>query len=365
MSEEFVIKITDSMSDVANSGGGGSPSSGGGGLVNLGAKIGLGIGLVTQLLSLASDAIGTLLNPIKGILKGIFKLVAELLRPLVTVMISILQPVLIVLKPLIDMFRGFMAPFMAIAKEYQMIARQQLAAGDTTGAMGTSLDAIQSIIGPFIVSAFSVVAQLATTLIVSVGTYLLGNVMDMMGAVLGEIPGFGTKIKEALASAKISMEAGSGEVIGVINGTILNLTEGTLSAMKTDLETKLAEVKDSYPSDYNTAFIETPASALVEIAKENKATADGMEKDTKLGLGNMGVDLNNSLDPDKGTVPTTFKSGLDSMISAVQTFGAKIEAVAEDINAIDLSPTISSSGGGVNIGFSMFGGVTIVDEDGP
>ncbi len=303
---------------MASSGAGKPKSKGGGisgGAAEIGTKLGAGIAIAMELLSVAKDAISSLLNPIKGVLRGIFRIVGELLRPISEMLLLLLKPILLLLKPFLDMMKTFMAPFMDVAREFGRMAQAQMAQGNTVAAMNLSMEAVSTIMGPFVISLLSISMQLVVTTFVTMFSKMLGTIFPF---------------------AKNKIEESSQSVIDFTNTKLTDGTQFILDGLLGDAQRRLDEAKERIPSQYAAAMIEKPAGAIAEMSKLVEVTSTSMDKNMTEGMNAMDMSVLESFSAETGKAPTAMKSGLETMTSAVRLFAAKVEAYADDINSIKL-----------------------------
>ena len=313
MAEEFIIKLVSGDFQAGTGGGASGKSSGGvvGGIGKLGAIGGAVMGAISQVADVIMPAINALLRPLKGLLKGIARTIGELLRPLVDVVMIIIRPFFEMLKPIVLLFKTYMAPFMEIARGFSIISREQMASGDIAGAMGTSMEAIQTVLEPFIVSIASIALQLATTLIVSSITHLLSRVFEGIAIIMDAIPLIPDSASEYMRKMSEDIKTGGNSIIEIVNDLINNKTVSVLGEMEKEALEKLELLKKDMKTDLNTALVETPGSALTTL-------------DT---------DMTNKMG-DEGSVPTTFASGLTSMDTATSNFKTKMVEYGKDIEEL-------------------------------
>lgn len=333
--DEFIIRITDDFKKATGVGGGdtsGEASGAGlGAIAGAGAALGAGLVIATELLSIAKDALGNLLKPIKSLLTGIVKLIGELLRPLVDVVLLILRPILIILKPFIDTFKALMGPFLDIAREFGALAQAQAREGDLSGAIGLSLEAIQTILGPMIVALTSVSMQMVTSVVLESISFLIGSMLETMAVVFSYIPVIGDDISEALLAARDGLDEGLAAAAEALNGTVSLVTDVILGGMLEDAQTRLEEARETYPTEYADVFIEQPAAVLAEIAKQAEKDTETLETEVKDGLKLLQTETDSKMG-EEGTVIGSFQTGLSSIEGAVTTFVENLGKKATEIS---------------------------------
>ena len=340
IAEEFIIRITDDfkagISTQTGATSGGGAGGGRGGLASIGTKLGAGIAIGMKLLSMVGDVVTAILRPVRSLLNALFRMLGELLRPISEVLIIMLKPLLMIIKPLIDTFKGYMSPFMEIARSFSRMSQEQMAKGNITGAMNLAIEGIQTVVGPFIVSLTSVALQLASTLLISAVTRIIGSIVEMMGNVLQFVPVIGDDIKSAMDTTKQAIEEGGNSVLNFVNDKLNTATISILDVMLADAQNKLKKAKETYSVDMD-ALIEEPEGALTEFKKTIETDTNTMRSTFEEGLNQMGLNIDSEFGSNKGNAVTSFKSGLDSMVSAVRLFSSNLEAYAEDVNSINFS----------------------------
>lgn len=333
--DEYVLRIVEDFGgdeDTSSKKKGGGVGS----AIGAGIALGAGMAILGELLSIAKDTIGTIFSPIKSILAATFRIIGELLRPIVDVIVILLRPILILVKPLLDLFKTLMAPFMAIAKQFGEMARGQMAAGDVSGAMQTSMQAVQTLMGPFIVSLSSIAFQLLTSLLIGG----IGNLLAMI-----------------FPFAEQAILGGSNAIIDKVNSGLTSFTQDILGGMLEDSQAKLEEYKKKYGDEYADAYIQTPLSSLQQQKEDISAWAIEAPATFKSGLDTMGLDATSAFDPATGTAVTKFQDGLNTMASAVDGFVDKMESAAKKIGGISsgssgTAKTTKSSS--VKVGLGIF-----------
>lgn len=112
--EPIIVQIVNEAG-AAISGGSTKKTGEGSGLLATTAKITSIIGIAQEIAKLVSEAMNTLIKPIRTVLLGILKMVAQLLRPFSDMILILLIPILQFLKPLIKVFNDMMKPFRTVA----------------------------------------------------------------------------------------------------------------------------------------------------------------------------------------------------------------------------------------------------------
>lgn len=378
MSEEFIIKLIsdDFEAGVSSTGTAKSSGSSVGGIAAMTGILG-GIGLgIQQLLSVVGPVIDTLLKPIKSIMTGIFKLVGELIRPVIEIITFLLRPVLMLLKPLIQMFKTFLAPFMDIARGYMQISMQQMASGNVTGAMTSAIEAVNVLIGPFIVSLVSVGLQLATTMIIMSMTSLLNLLIGSIGGMIATLVGvFSSRGEQAVLDFTANIqgkvtEAGQG-IIDTVNGGIVAGTETLLAGMLKNSQEKY----DAYNLEHGN-FISTLTS--VNPDELYKPAVDGVNyvsgkineilgvyapKEVDSGLIDMGNKFKMSFNPNTGTFQEAVKLGLINIGDKFNTsFNPNTGTFPEAVRLGLVNVNLSADKGMSSMKFCVATGMTEVEK---
>ena len=348
MAEEFIIKFSSDLNaglDAATGGGGGAggKAKGGGAIGGL-AKLGGLVAIGTAILSILADSLGGLIKPIKSMLTGIFKLIGELLRPIADIIIILLQPFLTLIRPLIQMFRTMMQPFIGIAREFGRMASNQMAQGNVAGAMGLSLEAAKTVIGPFIVSITSILLQLATsTLLGSVGS-VVNLLIGAIGQLFSFIPGVGERAIESANNMQMEVSGAMTTASTAVNTFLQNTTDVVLGAMLDDAQTRLNNFKEMYPSDYNTVMFEIPAGALAEMKAVTGEDSAAMENAFTTAMDDMKDSTDTVFNSKSGTAVSAYKEGLNALDLATADFLKNMESSASRLRNINTTPSRSSGG---------------------
>lgn len=311
MAEEFVIKLIPEGSSVSQTGGG--QSSGGISGLGLGLAAGGGMGIALEVINLLKDALLDVLSPVVNLLKGLLKLVAELLRPIAEVLIMIIKPVFEMLRPLISMFKTFMQPFMQIARQYSAMVSAQMATGDTTGAISTSMEGIKTLLMPFAVSFASVTSQFLVEILGGALNALIQSILSGLQMVVGSM-GFPGAVA-AIEQLKVNVQDGISTTTNVINDRIIELTVNILKNMQETSQEKLDTFKKSFALGLENGMVNPADAALQSMSKNTDA------------LFNV----------ETGTIVTTFVDGLGELTSSTNSFVEKLKAAAETINNISIS----------------------------
>jgi hypothetical protein len=342
----FTIKfVSDDFEEGMSAGvkGGGTAAVSG-----LGAQLAAGFEIFSQIKDVIGDTVNSLLKPIKSMLGGIARMLGELLRPIVEVVMIVIRPVFMLLKPLIQLFKTFMAPFMELGRQFGQIAQQQMAAGDVSGAMSTSLEAVATILGPFVVSLTSVALQLATTMFISGVTSLMNGILEVVKSAFMVLPEWiGGAAVDGITAAQEALNSGSQVLIDTINGKITQATQAILAEMQATATQRLAELKGTFPGELDDALVQPPLGAMDELKTGITESTTDLKDSVATTLDTMGTKVSEKMGAN-GKVVIEFQSGLDTMVSAARTFKAKLEAISDDINGIDIKKKKSSRG---NINF--------------
>ena len=174
--DPIIVRIEDATSTPGgNSGGGASPSGsakGGakGSLAGLTAGI-TGIAMiVSEIAGLVKGAVDGVLKPVRVMLSGILKLIAQLLRPVVDVVMLMLMPILQFLKPIIRVANEIMRPFRTLAYGFMRMANNSDNAVEGRGLQQLAMTTIMAGIG-------NVLIGISGELIKMIG----GIVLDILG----------------------------------------------------------------------------------------------------------------------------------------------------------------------------------------
>jgi hypothetical protein len=332
MADEFRIILTDETARAA--GGGGSVAGKSIGVTELSGKIGAAVQIAQEIGSIIGDAIGGILQPIRSTLVVIGKMIGEFLRPIADMAMIALMPVLQMIRPVLQLFKTFMAPAMAAARELSQISQAQMAAGLEPEAMTTAMAGVQALLGPFIVSITSVALQLLNTMLTASVANWLKTVSDIIRAVaLFIAPSAADTINATFNKLNGVIDGKANEWITSVNGAITTGTITVLDEMNLKTEEKLAEFRGIFVPNMQGIIVETPTSMFSEL-KTNT--------DTKM------AEIGNS-----------YGDGLSVLQESTDKFTNKLEAAAKRINDIRIKDAGSSNKSTTN-NFSLLSGNSLI-----
>ncbi len=176
-------------------------------------KIGVAAGAIGIIITILNDVLWTF-KPVINIIKQIFKLIGVLFQPISEMFMLLLRPVLAMLKPFITMFKTMMAPFMKIANNLGAIAMKQVATGDISGAMETSMNMVSVVLGPFIVATTGIVIEMGIRAITSVIAVLAGIIFgeNVKKKIIGAGDTIATEVRKVTVNVLNEMLEGAKEV---------------------------------------------------------------------------------------------------------------------------------------------------------
>jgi hypothetical protein len=332
------IKVSGGTSVTGGTSGG---SGGGSGLLGAGGKLGILAGAAMLTVSLLKEMIWSV-KPVLNLLKGIARTLGVFLEPIASLLFLLIKPLLDFIRPLALIFRAMMAPVMGLLRQFSAVMSQQMASGDTSGAMSTGLDMITLGLSGFFIAFANVSGNL---LISAIGGVLETMTLGLIDAVTGMMYPvllvfdriFRTDLAGALlASAELLKTDVSLAFQDGISYAQNALTEGTQTMMNGLVEiytNKLTALQETVETNLPLAV--NPLEETLPNTLASVGTAVGtLQTDTTKSLTTMSGDITTYMNTTTtGSIPVMFNDGLKYMEQSVNSFataavlaGNKIES---------------------------------------
>jgi hypothetical protein len=310
--DPIIVRIEDATSTANNassgvSGGGASSGGKGGGAAGVAAGLTAVVSIVGEILGLVKGAVDGVLKPVRTVLSGILKLIAQLLRPIVDVLMIALMPILQFLKPIIKVANEIMRPFRVLAYGLMRQASRTDNAVEANALQGLAMASILGGIGNVLIG-------------------LTGELIKMIGHIVLDILG-----STILMSQDRANELKSG-LSGVIDNVTQTIQAQTLAGiMRLSLEVVRGGEKEILEmSDLFKKVTDTASDGVSDKIK-------GMDFYTELTtLGTLIENEEVSLEGKFGSIGNTIRNGFvtvgDGLVESITDMIRRAERAARLAN---------------------------------
>ena len=334
MAEEVVLRILPTGgTGIGGTTPKGSSAAGGGMLGGLGKMVGiLGvIGIAVQFIMGFVKDVFAVFKPVMAIIKSMARMIGTFLQPIAEIMIILIRPLLDLIRPLVIIFKSMMAPVMSLIREFSAVMNQQMASGDTGGAMATGVNIIGLALGGMLIAAADVIGTMLIDVIGGLLSLVTQTLVTNIGGILATLVGIFSKSKaEKIRQNILDLNAGIATTFKA--GTdyakeVLHTGTGIMmDALITKFEEKLTDIKSTLPPSFSNTLDLSIVKPTEEVYANMKETTDKyMNPETA------------------GSVPKQYRSGMMDIQIATEDFTDYFTSAANRIEsaAIKIRSSVS------------------------
>ena len=229
------ITVEDSSTTGGSVGGasGGSRSGSANTTIAKAVSLGTGVASATQeLVQMVKEAVNGVLKPVRSIIVGTLKLLAQLLRPISDMVVLLLMPILQFLRPIIKVFNDMMRPFRTAAYQLMRAAGKETDPLKKANIMSLAMTAILTglnvgliaVIGELVKFFISIIASIIGQIVQFV-TFGLVHAEDVANAITGTVNTF---IDDSMKTLQITALTG---IRGLADGLGIDLNANIQSGI--------------------------------------------------------------------------------------------------------------------------------------